>query len=515
MMNTEVVVIGGGATGAGVLRDLALRGIEAVLLEQGELTSGTSGRNHGLLHSGARYAVNDPDSARECIAENRILKKIASPCIEDTGGFFLSLPQDPPGYPDELLYACEKLGLPAEEMTVAKVFRREPALSPGIKRALYVPDSSIDPFRLIRSNVEEATRLGAKALEHREVLMILTDGGHIQGLVARDPRTGEKFPIQCRFIINAAGAWAQKVARMAGASLDIVFSKGSLVVLSQRLTNTVINRCRPPSSGDILVPHGPALIIGTTSRTVEEVDDPAAEEAEVDLLLSEGEKLLPEVGSARAIRAYAGVRPLIGARETESDARKVSRDFLLLDHGKADGVKGLFSIIGGKLTTYRLMAERTVDEVCKEMGNKVPCTTAEKLLPFPEGYAFHDLGARLKRIAESRPLRVTEEILCECEFVSRGEILQEVQYLPHPSLTEVQQRTRAGMGPCQGGFCSHRLAAVLSEEGKIPPGTSLLFLKGFLEERWKGIRPVLWGPQLREEQLIQALYTEFFNLDHM
>lgn len=119
-MRTEVVVIGGGATGAGVLRDLALRGIEAILLEKDELTSGTSGRNHGLLHSGARYAVNDPDSARQCIAENRILKKIAFPCIEETGGFFLSLPQDPPSYPDELLRACENLGLAAAEISVAK-----------------------------------------------------------------------------------------------------------------------------------------------------------------------------------------------------------------------------------------------------------------------------------------------------------------------------------------------------------------------------------------------------------
>jgi len=514
-MRTEVVVIGGGATGAGVLRDLTLRGIEAILLEKDELTSGTSGRNHGLLHSGARYAVNDPDSARQCIAENRILKKIAPPCIEETGGFFLSLPQDPPSYPNELLRACENLGLAAAEISVAEVLQREPALSPKIKRALYVPDGSIDPFRLIRSNVEEAMHLGAKGFEHREVVTIQADGGRIRGLIARDPGTGEKFQIHCRFIVNAAGVWAKRVARMAGASLDMVFSKGSLVVFNRRLTNTVINRCRPPSSGDILVPHGPALIIGTTSRTVEEVEDPAAEEEEVDLLLSEGEKLLPEVGSARAIRAYAGVRPLIGAREAEEDSRKISRDFLLLDHGEVDGIKGFFSIVGGKLTTYRLMAERTVDEVCKEMGNKTPCTTAERSIPFPEKYAFRDLGARLRRISPASFFPGSEEILCECELVTKGEVLQEMQNLPRPSLNEVQQRTRAGMGPCQGGFCSHRLAAVLSEGGKIPPGTSLLFLKRFLEERWKGIRPVLWGPQLREEQLIQALYTELFNLDHI
>ncbi|MDH4264263.1 MAG: anaerobic glycerol-3-phosphate dehydrogenase subunit GlpA [Deltaproteobacteria bacterium] len=513
-MKTEVVVIGGGATGAGVLRDLALRGIEAVLLEQEELTSGTSGRNHGLLHSGARYAVNDPDSARECLAENKILKKIASPCIEPMGGFFLALPQDPPHYADDLLRACAGLDLPAVEVPPADVLQKEPALSPKIKRAICVPDASIDPFRLIRSNVEEAERLGAKIFPHRRVVAIFTADGTIHGLQAIDSKTGEEFHIACRFIINAAGVWAGSVARMAGARLDILFSKGSLVILNRRLVNSVINRCRPPSNGDILVPHGPALIIGTTSQTVTAIEDPSPEEEEVDLLLSEGETILPEIGSTRAIRAYAGVRPLMGAREAGEDSRKISRDFLLLDHGEADQIKGLFSIVGGKLTTYRLMAERTVDEIVKAMGGKTSCTTAGKPLPFPEEYTFHDLGSKLRKIGPSKSIPQTGEILCECELVFREDIVREIQNQPYSSLKEIQERTRAGMGPCQGGFCSPRLTALLSESGKIPPGTSLPILKRFLEERWKGTRPVMWGPQLREEQLIQALYTEFFNLDH-
>jgi glycerol-3-phosphate dehydrogenase len=285
-----------------------------------------------------------------------------------------------------------------------------------------------------------------------------------------------------------------------------------LIVLNQRLVNTVINRCRLPSNGDIFVPHGPALILGTTSQATEEIEDPAASEEEVDLLLSEGEKLIPGVSATRAIRAYAGVRPLIGAREAEGDSRTISRDFLLINHGEAVGVKGLFSIVGGKLTTYRLMAERTVDAVCKEMGKKALCTTAEEPLPFPQEYSFHDLGSRLSRISGAGSF---SEILCECELVTRKEILEEVPKLPYPTLKEVQERTRAGMGPCQGGFCSPRLTALLAEAGKIPPGTSLPILKKFLEERWKGTRPVLWGPQLKEEQLIQALYTELFNLDHL
>jgi glycerol-3-phosphate dehydrogenase len=513
-MKTEVAVIGGGATGAGVLRDLALRGIDAILLEKGELTAGTSGRNHGLLHSGARYAVEDPESARECFAENQILKRIASPCIEPTGGFFLALPRDPPHYAEDLLKACSKLDLPAEEIPVANVLRKEPALSPYIKRAIEVPDASIDPFRLIRSNAEDAEKQGARIFPHHQVVAISTSAGIVQGLQAIDSQTGEELAIACPFIINAAGVWAGNIARMAGASLDILFSKGSLVVLNRRLVNSVMNRCRPPSNGDILVPHGPALILGTTSQTVSEIEDPSPEEEEVDLLLSEGELMVPQVSSARAIRAYAGVRPLMGTRETGEDSRKVSRDFLLVDHGEADQIKGFFSIMGGKLTTYRLMAEKTVDAVVKAMGRRTPCTAAEKLLPFSEQYNFHDLGSRLRQIGSLKSYRETRELLCECELVSREEIAQEIRNQPRPHLKEIQERTRVGMGPCQGGFCSPRLTALLLEAGKIPPGTSLPMLKHFLEERWKGTRPVLWGPQLREEQLIQALYTEFFNLDH-
>lgn len=512
-MKAEIVVIGGGATGAGILRDLALRGLQAVLLEREELTSGTSGRNHGLLHSGARYAVYDPDSARECFQENLVLKKIASPCIEETGGFFLSLPEDPAEYPETLLRACHNLGIPAQEIPVGEVLHREPELSPQIKRAIAVPDAAIDPFRLIRANIEEAENLGSQVFRHRQVKAIFTENRRITGLQVFDPRTGEEFKIQCRFLINAAGAWAEEVARLAGIDLKVLFSKGSLVVFNRRLVNSVINRCRPPSNGDILVPHGPTLILGTTSQTVVEVEDPHPEIEEVDLLLAEGEKILPRAKETRVIRAYAGIRPLLGAREAEEDGRKISRDFLLFNHRETDQISGFFSIIGGKLTTYRLMAEKTVDALVKEMGVNKECLTAQNSLPFPQEYSFSALENKLSKLGKALSSSGAQEIICECELVSKKEIMEEAAKMVSSSLKELQERTRAGMGPCQGGFCAPRLTGFLLEAEKIPAGESLAILKNFLEERWKGIRPVLWGSQMREEQLIQALYTEFFNLD--
>ena len=110
----DVIVIGGGATGAGTARDCAMRGLKTILIERLDFTAGATGRNHGLLHSGARYAHTDPESASECIKENMILKRIARHCIEETGGLFVSLPEDGLDYHAAFIQDGLKAGIPAE-----------------------------------------------------------------------------------------------------------------------------------------------------------------------------------------------------------------------------------------------------------------------------------------------------------------------------------------------------------------------------------------------------------------
>jgi glycerol-3-phosphate dehydrogenase len=156
----DVLIIGGGATGAGIVRDLARRGLRCLLVEKSDLGTGTSGRYHGLLHSGGRYAVKDSLAARECILENRVLRRIAPACIEDTGGWFVATPDDPEDYPDRFAAACVAAGVPCEERPVASLLRREPALNPAIRRAFHVPDAAVEPWQLIAANVA-ATSLAA------------------------------------------------------------------------------------------------------------------------------------------------------------------------------------------------------------------------------------------------------------------------------------------------------------------------------------------------------------------
>ena len=141
MSKFDVIIIGGGVVGSGVLRDLSLRGVKTLLVDRGDLASEASGKNHGLLHSGARYVVSDPESALECAEENIILKKIAKHTIEDTGGLFVATEEKSLEYLEPFLRGCSKCNVENKEITVEEALEREPFLNPSIKAAVWVNDA--------------------------------------------------------------------------------------------------------------------------------------------------------------------------------------------------------------------------------------------------------------------------------------------------------------------------------------------------------------------------------------
>ncbi|MEW6334897.1 MAG: anaerobic glycerol-3-phosphate dehydrogenase subunit GlpA [Thermodesulfobacteriota bacterium] len=508
-LRTEVLIIGGGATGAGISRDLALRGIPSLLVEKGDFTSGASGRNQGLLHSGARYAVNDPEAARECIAENRILRRIAPHCIEATGGLFVSLPEDGHEYRADFIRACAAAGIETEPLTAREVLSMEPKLSPRLIGAVQVPDGAIDPFTLVVENVRDAESRGARFLLHTEVTDLIRDGRRIAGARAKDRITGEAITIAAPWVINATGAWANEILRPVGLQIGIALSKGSMLITNTRLSERVINRCRPPASGDIIVPNDTVSILGTTSLRTEDLEQQEVTPEEVSFLVEELAWMIPAVKEERFTRAYAGVRPLVQSAATGDD-REISRGFVLIDHGSRDGMEGLITITGGKLITYRLMAERTVDFICTKMGLHVPCLT--HLQPLPGAGRGHTFQDRLLRLRHQIPAS-RSELLCDCELVPRETVDAILREGRVRELQDILHRTRLAKGTCQGGFCVYRLLGVLNERRKEEGlGSSNPMLRAFLEERWKGIRPVLWGISVKEEELIESIYKGLFNL---
>jgi glycerol-3-phosphate dehydrogenase len=510
----DVLVVGGGATGAGVLRDLARRGLRTLLVERGDYGTGTTGRYHGLLHSGGRYVAKDALAARECISENRILRRIAPASIEDTGGLFVATPEDPDDYVAGFQAACDAADVDCEEIPVAEALRREPALNPRIRRAFKLPDGSVEPWQLIESNIADARAHGSDAWSYQRLVGMERDGSRIVAATLRDERSGSMTRITPRFVVSCAGAWSGQIAAMVNLTVTMHPGKGTMLIFNQRMTDTVVNRCHKSSDGDIMVPVHTVAILGTTEQRVEDPDTYEITRDEVAALIAQGEVLFPDLGKMRLLRAYAGVRPLYQppAEVTAAalkDGRQISRAHTVLDHDAMDGVENFVTIVGGKLTTFRRMAEDTVDMVCGKLGVTEPCTTADEILPGQVPGKTYWLGHRLADHEEEGGGDAA--LLCECEFVTRPQLDAFLDRHPGASLDDLRRGTRVGMGPCQGGFCTFRAAGVVCERAGHAGASDVAehadrAILGFLRERFKGTRPIAAGRQLQEQWMISGVY---------
>lgn len=514
-LQTEVLVIGGGATGAGVVQDLALRGFKCALVEKRDLTHGTTGRYHGLLHSGGRYVVKDPKAATECIEENVILRRIMPHCLEDTGGFFVATPWDDPAFGDKFMAGCQATGVPCEEISVSQMLKEEPLLNPKISRCFRVPDGSADSFLATQCVGESARQHGAQILTYHEVKQLLREGNKVVGVVCHDLVHDEDVTILADLTVNASGAWAGRIAATIGVEVRVTAGKGTMVAINHRVLNTVVNRCKMPADGDIIVPIHTVAVIGTTDVRVPDPEHFAIEPWEVQHMLDEGEKLIPGLKNMRMLRAWAGVRPLY--QETSvADTRDVTRAYTLLDHEKRDGVAGFITITGGKWTTYRQMAQVTVDRVCEKLNTQRPCRTAEEVLPhlpeFERHSQYHSLGARLARAEGEKGYG---QLICECELATKEDVEKAIVAGQARTIDDVRRDVRVGMGPCQGGFCTLRVAGMWHTLKQTPVAETNVTLRDFLQERWKGLMPVLWGSQLKQERLDELIYLSVLNADHL
>ncbi|MGA2611955.1 MAG: FAD-dependent oxidoreductase [Spirochaetia bacterium] len=381
----DVVVIGGGATGCGLAWDLALRGISVALVEKGDLASGTTGRFHGLLHSGARYVVSDPVTAGECYKESVILRRVAASAVTETGGLFVFGDGDDAGYLEQWLEGCRQAGIPAREASMVEARLREPGLDPGISRAFLVPDAVCNSVALCAALGRGAQSLGARVLTFHRCDGIEIRNRHVSGVRLTDVRTGASHELGCRIAVIAAGPWSARVAKGVGVSLSLDLVRGAMIAFRGSVVKGAVSRLQPPGDGDIILPRGRVSIAGTTSVVTEDPDDRRVDEWELELVRAQIQTLLPGLAGAPMAHAWAGVRPLYNAQGTADEARHLdphtwSRDFTVLDHASRDGISGLFSIVGGKLTSFRLMAEKTADSVCRVLGNTRQCRTVSTVL---------------------------------------------------------------------------------------------------------------------------------------
>lgn len=513
-LQADVVVVGGGATGTGCARDAAMRGYSVILVDRADIGQGTSGRYHGLLHSGGRYVVSDPHSATECAIERDVVAKIHPGAVEETGGLFVATPGDPLDFTDKFAVGAKESGVWAEEITPAQALALEPRLNPGITRAFKVKDGTVDGWQMMWGAARSAREYGATILTYTTVTNIETRDGQVSAVVCEGP-DGEPVRIDTSFVLNAAGPWSGRIAEMAGCpDVEVVAGRGIMIAMNHRLVNRVVNRCIYPADGDILVPVHTVSIIGTTDKKVDDADRLAIPYDEVQQMLDAGEALIPGFRNQRAVHAWAGARPLVkDKRVAAGDTRHMSRGMSILDHADRDGVRGLITISGGKLTTYRLMAKNAVDEMERQLGTSHPCRTADEAVPdgSDEGHTY----LVTHRLAEREIDRLDDPVICECELMTKSMFVDLLASEEGFQLDDLRRQLRLGMGPCQGGFCSMRAAGLTTTCHTMTAAEATRLLRLFLKNRWIGLWPILYGQQVRQTALDNWIFHGIFDVGHL
>ena len=363
-----------------------MRGFRVTLLEKGELLSGSTGRHHGLLHSGARYALHDVETAHECMVENRILRRIAPQGLEQNDGLFVAVDEEDMSYREAFLENCAAAGIPTEDIELAQARLMEPNLSPRITSTIKVPDATMDAWRLAMHFFTTAKFHGADIRPYSEVLHTLVQGGKAQGVRVLDHRSQGEYTLFADIVINAAGPWAGIVAQRIGIRIPVKPAPGVIVSLDARLTNIIINRLQPAGEGDIIIPQRNLSLLGTSVWLADDPEPLDIPRSHVRRMVTLCSQLVPKVSETPIHAAWSAARPLVVQNPTE-EPTKITRSFECMDHDSRDGVAGFISVFGGKATTMRAMAEKAADLVCKKTGRSASCRTREtKLMHWRQFY---------------------------------------------------------------------------------------------------------------------------------
>lgn len=537
----DLLVIGGGVNGTGIARDAAMRGLSVALVEKKDFAAGSSGANSGMIHGGARYLLHDRNVTRLSALDSGYIQKIAPHLLFRIPFLFpiiAKTPGEPSFYERAYLYGANcyfeeydqfqvlKNGKPATRLTDEEVHELEPGIALGTAGAVTLDEYGIDPFRLCTLNARSAADHGADVRNHTEVVRLLRgEGGAVTGAEVRDLRTGKVAILDARVTFNAAGPWAPKIAALAQVPLKIRPGKGVHLTLDRRLSNYGII-CKAVDGRDVFVmPHEDSSIIGTTDDDFYgDPDDVQVHDDEVQYLLQAVERAFPAVRQARILRAWAGVRPTLYAYGPLEDT--LSRDHAIFDHGK-DGAPGFFSIVGGKLASFRIMSEEAVDAVCQRLGRGSACETHRSPLaggerevgPIDELALRHDVPAFAAGKLAYRHGAEAEAVLalaqddatlraqaCGCEGILLAELAFALRHEFADGLTDLRRRCRLGMGVCQGARCTAPAAALWADEREASCEAALVQAEKLLDERWKGNRPVLSGDALPQAELTRGTY---------
>ena len=412
----DLLVIGAGINGTGIARDAALRGLSVVLVDKGDIASGTTSWSTRLIHGGLRYLEQlDVGLVRESLREREALLHIAAHLVQPLSFFIPIYAGDRRG-PISVragMMAYDALApgtLERHSMLDAEAaVEREPGVATeGLRGAAVYYDAQAEfPERLAAENAMSAHDGGAAVLTHHPVERLLIEDGRVLGAELRPPGK-PRVEVRARLTINVAGPWVDQVLAGLPGERMIGGTKGSHLVVGDFEGAPAEALYVEAEDGRpyFIVPWNGLHLIGTTDIRFEgDLDAVEASDEEIDYLIEETNRVIPRARLERGdvLYTYAGVRPLPYA--PEGDEGSVSRGHLVHDH--APELEGLLSIVGGKLTTFRALAEAAVDAALAKLERPAPdCRTAHEPLPGAQGFEPEAGGGRLERLYGSRAARV-------------------------------------------------------------------------------------------------------------
>jgi len=407
----DVLIIGGGVTGAGIALDASTRGLRVGLVEQRDLSSGTSSRSSKLLHGGLRYLEQyDFGLVREALRERDLHLTTLAPHLARPVPFLFPLT----GASWERFYVgagialYDSLGgsrhLPGHQhLTRTGALRLAPALrGDALRGAIVYHDAQIDDARHTMEIARTAASFGASVVTSARVTGFVREGERVVGARVSDLETGEDLTVRAAQVVNATGVWTDEVQEMVGRGrISVRASKGiHLVVPRDRIISDTGLILRTATSVLFVIPWGRHWIIGTTDTAWElDLAHPAASARDIEYLLAEVNRILRRpLTHEDVVGVYAGLRPLLSG---ESDATsKLSRE-----HAVATTAPGLVTIAGGKYTTYRVMAKDAVDAVARSLPGRVPDSVTDRT-PLLGAYGHAALHNQRHELAQRSGLHV-------------------------------------------------------------------------------------------------------------
>jgi glycerol-3-phosphate dehydrogenase len=527
----DVAIIGGGINGVGVARDCAMRRLSVALFEKSDICAGSSGANSGMIHGGPRYLETEREVTRKSCEDSGAIQRIA-PNLQFRIPILIPVTKSDPKIYFEMVetfakaydrFTVLKGGKPHVRLNKQEVHQLDPGFSPDIVGAVSMDEWGTDPFRLAILTAKSAVMSGAEIYLGSRVENVETENGKVVGLNVVMQGQGRKL-VRAKTVVNLAGPWAPFIDPKKMPSIKIRPSKGVHLVLDRRIVNvSLVCKAIDGRESVFVLPHQHTTLIGTTDDDYYgDPDNVSITQDEVGYLMQAVQRYFPALPEYRVMRAFVGIRPTIHSWGVNESS--LSRDHEIYDHGR-EGADGLYTMIGGKLAAYRMMAEEVTDLLCARLKRREKCRTHLESLPgCTNEMPWREEALRtgidplaVKRLMVRHGYKALEildmaqketelaQTLCECDQVIAAEVEYCVREEWAKNLSDIRRRTRLGMGPCQSCRCHVQSSQFMGKLLGWSAEQTEHEGRRFLETRWRGNFPVLYGEQAKQEEYARSL----------